>query len=182
MSCQERMHKLLGSYLKIKIFIEQPRIHSFHFIKEALLELEKGQIGLNFVNTYSVIFSETVVKAMEKAMARHSSTLAWKIPWMEQPDGLLSLVTVVHWRRKWQPTPVFLSGEPQGRGSPMGCVYGVAESDTTEVTQQQQQDCLQSCYLLCLPLKSSIATLIKKEVKYHFSVTQIPTFIKSDNF
>ena len=60
----------------------------------------------------------------------HSSTLAWKIPWMEEPGGLqsmgslrvghdwetsLSLFTFMHWRRKWQPTPVFLPGESQGR-------------------------------------------------------------------
>ena len=60
----------------------------------------------------------------------HSSTLAWKIPWTEEPGGLqatgsrrvghdratsLSLFTFMHWRRKWQPTPVFLPGESQGR-------------------------------------------------------------------
>ena len=91
----------------------------------------------------------------EKAMAPHSSTLAWKIPWMEEPGGLqfmgwlrvghnwatsLSLLTFVHWRRKWQPTPVFLPGESQGRGSLVGyCLWGRTESDTTEATQQQQQ-------------------------------------------
>ena len=40
-----------------------------------------------------------------------------------------------HWRRKWQPTPVFLPGESQGRGSLVGCrLWGRTESDTTEVT------------------------------------------------
>ena len=39
------------------------------------------------------------------------------------------------WRRKWQPTPVFLPGEFQGRGSLMGCcLWGRTKSDTTEVT------------------------------------------------
>ena len=39
------------------------------------------------------------------------------------------------WRRKWQPTPVFLPGESQGRGSLVGChLQGRTESDTTEVT------------------------------------------------
>ena len=33
----------------------------------------------------------------------------------------LSLSTFMHWRRKWQPTPVFLPGEFQGWGSLVGC-------------------------------------------------------------
>ena len=91
----------------------------------------------------------------EKAMAPHSSTLAWKILWMEEPGRLqsmgsarrvghdwatsLSLFTFVHWRRKWQPTPVFLPGESQGRGSLVGFRLGDrTESDTTEATLQQQ--------------------------------------------
>ena len=32
-----------------------------------------------------------LVKAMEKAMATHSSTLAWKIPWVEEPGRLKSM-------------------------------------------------------------------------------------------
>ena len=46
----------------------------------------------------------------------------------------------MHWRRKWQPTPVFLPGESQGRRSLVGFrLWDHTESDTTEVTQQQQQ-------------------------------------------
>ena len=87
---------------------------------------------------------------MEKATATHSSTLAWKIPWTEDPGGLqsmgslrvghdwatsLSLFTFMHWRRKWQPTPVFLPGESQGQGNLVGCrLWGRTESDTTEAT------------------------------------------------
>ena len=45
----------------------------------------------------------------------------------------------MHWRRKWQPTPVFLPRESQGQGSLVGCrLWGRTESDTTEVTSQQQ--------------------------------------------
>ena len=78
---------------------------------------------------------------MQKAMAPHSSTLAWKIPWMEEPGSLQSMGSLrvrhdfMHWRRKWQPTPVFLPGESQGRGSLVGCrLWGRTESDTTEAT------------------------------------------------
>ena len=81
-------------------------------------------------------------------MAPHSSTLAWKIPWTEEPGRLqsmgsrrvngatsLSLFTFMPWRRKWQPTPVFLPGESQGQGSLVGCcLWGRTESDMTEVT------------------------------------------------
>ena len=86
----------------------------------------------------------------EKALAPHSSTLAWKIPWTEEAGGLqsmgllrvghdwatsLSLFTFMPWRRKWQPTPVFLPGESQGRGSLVGChLWGRTEPDTTEAT------------------------------------------------
>jgi len=46
----------------------------------------------------------------------------------------------MHWRRKWQPTPVVLPGESQGQGSLVGCrLWGLTESDTTEAMQQQQQ-------------------------------------------
>ena len=75
----------------------------------------------------------------------------WKIPWMEEPGWLqsmgslrvrhdwmisLSLFTFMHWRRKWQPTPVFLPGESQGRRSLVGYgrLWGGTELDTTEAT------------------------------------------------
>ena len=52
----------------------------------------------------------------------------------------LPLFTFLHWRRKWQPTPVFLPGESQGQGSLVGCcLWGRTESDMTEATEQQQQ-------------------------------------------
>ena len=52
----------------------------------------------------------------------------------------LSFFTLMHWKRKWQPTPVFLPGESQGQGSLVGCrLWSCTESDTTEVTEQQQQ-------------------------------------------
>ena len=107
----------------------------------------------------SRVFSSTTIRkhhffsaqlSWEKAMAPHSSTLAWKIPWTEEPGRLqstgslrvrhnwetsLSLFTSMHWRRKWQPPPVFLPGESQGQGSLVGCrLWSHTESDTTEAT------------------------------------------------
>ena len=52
-------------------------------------------------------------------------------------------------RRKWQPTPVFLPGESQGRRSLVGChLRGLTESDTTEATYQQQQQTLHKVIML----------------------------------
>ena len=82
-------------------------------------------------------------------MAPYSSTLAWKIPWTEEPGGLQSMGSprvghdsnftftfiFMHWRRKWQTTPVFLPGESQGWGSLVGWhLWGRTELDTTEAT------------------------------------------------
>ena len=80
-------------------------------------------------------------------MAPHSSTLAWKIPWMEEPGGLqstgsqsrtrLSDFTFTfhfHALEKEMATH-FLPGESQGRGSLVGCrLWGCTESDMTEAT------------------------------------------------
>ena len=84
---------------------------------------------------------------LEKAIATPSSSLAGRIPRMEEPGRLqsieslsvghdwafsLSLFTFMHWRRKWQPTPVFLPGEFQGQGSLVDCcLWGRTELDTT---------------------------------------------------
>ena len=96
-----------------------------------------------------------VVNLTGEGNGTQSSTLAWKIPWIEEPGRLqstgsqrvgydwatsLSLFTFMHWRRKWQTTPVFFPGESQGWRSLVGFrLWGCAESDMTEVTKKQQQ-------------------------------------------
>ena len=111
-----------------------------HEIKRHLLSGSKLMTNLDSILKSRHITLPTkvhLVKAMEKAMAPHSSTLAWKIPWTEGPGRLqsmgsrrvghnwvtsLSLFTFMHWRKKWQPIPVFLPGESQGWGkSPLNC-------------------------------------------------------------
>ena len=101
-------------------------------------------------------------------MATHSSTLAWKVPWTGEPGRLQSmgslrvghdwassllLFTFIHWRRKWQPTPVFLPGEFQEWGSLVAAVYGVAQSRTRLKRLSSSSSNVEStvrpfCYLL----------------------------------
>ena len=82
---------------------------------------------------------------VEKAMAPHSSNLAWKIPWTEEPGRLqsmgslrirhdwatsLSLFTFMHWRRKWQPIQCSCLENPRDQGGWWAAIYGVAQSRT----------------------------------------------------
>ena len=102
-------------------FLENPNFLPSCCIRE--LKVRFLPLSWNFMNSICVTLN------LEKAMVPHSSTLAWKIPWKE-PGRLLrlehnwatslSFFTFMHWRRKWQPTPVFLPGESQGWGSLMG--------------------------------------------------------------
>ena len=118
------------------------------------------------INLFAYI-KGTCIPGMEKVMTPHSSTLVWKIPWTEEPTGRLhsmrlwrvrhdwvtslSLFTFMHWRRKWQPTPVFLPGESQGQRSLVAAIYGVAQSRTQLKW-----------------LRSSSTTLWKRQCLHHF--------------
>ena len=76
-------------------------------------------------------------------MAPHSSTLAWKIPWMEEPGGLQSMGSLGV--RQDSATSLSLSSIGEGNGNPLQCsclenprvggawwaaIYGVAQSRT----------------------------------------------------
>ena len=92
--------------------------------------------------------------SVEKAMAPHSSTLAWKIPWMEEPGRLqsmgswrvrhdwttwLSLFTFMHWKGNGNPLQCSYLENPRDGGAWWAAVYGVAQSWTRLKRQQQQQ-------------------------------------------
>ena len=121
----------------------------------------------------------------EKAMAPHSSTLAWRIPWMEEPGGLqsmgslrlghdwvtsLSLFTFMHWRRKWQPTPMFLPGESQGWWSLVAAVYGVAQS----WTRLKRLSSSSSSKGLPRWLSSKESTWQCRRYRFHLCIRKIP--------
>ena len=126
-----------------------------------LASIAQQSVSVVYINTspfyevpfhleFPMLYSRFSLVILEKAMAPHSSTPAWKIPWMEEPGRLqtmgslrvrrdwttsLSFFTFMHWRRKWQPTLVFLPGESQGWGSLVGCrLWGLTESEMTEAT------------------------------------------------
>ena len=148
-----------GKSVKEYCFLLHTSANCFWFsLSLFLISMEKNTFAESVV-TYpeallicscNKVILDTAAAVEEKATAPHSSTLAWQIQWMEEPGRLqsmgllrvghdwatsLSLFIFMHWRRKWQPTPVFLPGESQGQRSPVGCsLWGRTESDTTEVT------------------------------------------------
>ena len=143
---------------------------STNWHKKTVVLMDEGHL-MSFISSCSVsiiaftlnmfkncwLFGGWSTISSEKALAPHSSTLAWKIPWTEEPGRLqsvgslrvehgwatsLSVFTFMHWRRKWQPTPVFLPGESQGtaeaRGLPSMGSHRVGH-DWSDLDQQQQQ-------------------------------------------
>ena len=127
-------------------------------------------------------------------MAPHSSTLAWKIPWMEEPGRLqsmgslrvghdwatsLSLFTFMHWRRTWQPTPVFLPGESQGQRSLVGYrLWGRTEKDTTEVTSQQQQQIEFTFFFLFFFVLYMTSVFLNLRILIFFGVTIATNWVR----
>ena len=121
------------------------------------------------------------IYSFEEGNGTPSSTLAWKIPWTKKPGGLrsmgslrvghdwatsLSLFTCMHWRRQWQPTPVFLpwripgTGEPGGLPSMGSHKVGYDWSDLAEAyilfrsgppVHSQLVFCMHVCVWRCIP-------------------------------
>ena len=134
---------LISQASKIMLKILQTRLQQY--VNQELTGVQAGYRNGWGTRDQIANICWVIEKTTEKAMAPRSSTLAWKIPWTEQPGGLqsmsslrvghewptsLSLFTFMHWRRKWQPTPVFSPGESQGQGAWWAAVYGVAQSWT----------------------------------------------------
>ena len=143
---------LFGSYFQLSIFRVTYLFFCFSYSAIDSSRMFLISLIVLFITfcLFFISFRSLLNMLAEKAMGPHSSTLAWKIPWMEEAGRLqsmgslkvghdwvtsLSLFTFMHWRRKWQPTPVFLPGESQGWWSLLGCrLWGLTESDMTEAT------------------------------------------------
>ena len=92
-----------------------------------------------------ILYLQLIMFPLEKAIAPHSSTLAWKIPWMEEPSGLQSMGSLKVGHDWATSLSLFLSCTGEGNGNPLQCsclenprdggawwaaIYGVAQSWT----------------------------------------------------
>ena len=117
---------------------------SFEIISSILFLFSfiNNQFSFTHRHTQILIIANT---KMEKAMAPHSSTLTWKIPWTEEPGRLQSMGSLESNTTEWLPFHFSLSCIGEGNGNPFQCsclenprdgeawwaaVYGVAQSRT----------------------------------------------------
>ena len=145
--CSHFLAVVSNAVVNIGVYIPLGLVFSFSVDKYLEVEyVDHGSSIFNFWRNLHTVYPFIKFVCPPTATAAHSSALAWNIPWAEEPGGLqsmglhrvghdratsLSLFTFLHWRRKWQLTPVFLPGESQGWGGAWwAAVYGVAQSRT----------------------------------------------------
>ena len=130
------------------------------------------------LNNYICVF---LYICLEKAMAPHSSTLAWKIPWTEEPGGLqstgsrrvwhdwatsLSLFTFMHWRRKWATHSSVLAWRIPGTAEPGG-LPSMGSQSRTQLTRLSS-----SIHMLCFHYKAYLKEVhltVILHIMYNFS-------------
>ena len=128
-------------------------------------------------------------------MAPHSSTLAWKIPWTEEPGRLqfmgllrvkhdwatsLSLFTFMHWRRKWQPIPVYLAWRIPG----MGELGGLPSMGSLRVRHDWSALAAAAAFILTLSyLRRNVPFGLKNVIDFgNFRVTYWTVSFTKDGF
>ena len=134
-----QQHSSKASILWCSAFFTVQVSHPYMTTRKTIALTRRTLVG----KVMSLLFN--MLSKLEKAMAPHSSTLAWKIPWTEEPGGLqsmgllrvghdratsLSLFTFRHWRRKWQPTWCSCLENPRNGGAWWAAIYRVAQSRT----------------------------------------------------
>ena len=144
--------------------------------------LLKKKCGLAQFKLVLIIY--ICVDVSKKATATHSSTLAWKISWMEEPSGLqsmgswrvrhnwatsLSLFTFMHWRRKWQP-PCSCLDNPRASGDWWTAVYRVTRSWTrpTWLSSSSTVMCTYTHILRCISSHKRCVKYIQTERTIHY--------------
>ena len=112
-------------------------------ISELGLWLRTQSPCIGSIDMFILVDLPSLHPSLEKAMAPHSSTLAWKIPWTEEPGRLqsmlrvghdwvtsLSLFTFMPWRRNGNPLQCSCLENPRDGGAWWAAVYGVSQSRT----------------------------------------------------
>ena len=145
---------LLSSLTLIKKFFSLSSLSAIRVVSSACLRLLMflPAILIPACQSSSLAFHMMYSAYTEKAMATHSSTLVWRIPWMEEPGRLQSmgLLRVGHdWvtftfhfhalEKEMATHSCVLAWRIPGTAEPVGCrLWDRTESDTTEATWQQQ--------------------------------------------
>ena len=102
-----------------------------------LLQYMKGKVKVKLLSRARLFGEGDGTPLQYSCLENPMDRGAWKVAvhGVAKSQTRLSDFTFMHWRRKWQPTPVFLLGESQGRGSLVGCrLWGRTELDTTKAT------------------------------------------------
>ena len=90
------------------------------------MQNEAGQRLIEFCQENALVIANTLYQQHKRRLYTWTSRVG---QYQNQIDYILC------WRRKWQPTPVFLPGESQGQGSLVGYhLWGLTELDMTEAT------------------------------------------------
>ena len=102
------------------------KIHSFHLILNSCIQRDYSSPSYRIFTFHSALILHD--SPFRHILDRLQSMGLLRVghDWATSP----SLFTFMHWRRKWQPAPVFLPGKSQGRWSLMGCRHGVTQSRT----------------------------------------------------
>ena len=129
-----KLHVLLQ---KNRVIGQQYERHRLRNVHTCLTTFDLTESAVQ--RTQHVAPAATFLSTATEGSAPWGGTVIWM--WLEESDMTerlpfhFSLFTLMHWRRKWQPTPVFLPGESQGWGSLVGLrLWGRTESDLTEAT------------------------------------------------
>ena len=133
--CWVHSKTLLRPHRSGKLFLAKSLLHT-----SAITAFFFFNVTLNVYLSFPPLFSEkamTPYSCLENPMDRGAwwaavHGVAKSRTWL---SDFTFTFTLMYWRRKWKPTPVFLPGESQGRGSLVGChLWGRTQSDMAEVT------------------------------------------------